>query len=74
MMLVFDYSQYLDLSSWGDDQKMRATKAASYLEYVSKMKGEAAFDLSTKLLANLNNKEQEIVIPDHIKAAIAWVC
>lgn len=71
---INDYSQYLDLSSWGDDQKMRATKAASYLEYVSKMKGEAAFDLSTKLLANLNNKEQEIVIPDHIKAAIAWVC
>ncbi len=72
---VNDYSEYLDLSSWSPDDKMRATKAASYLEYATKMKGEAAFDLSAKLLANLNDEEQETVnIPGHIKAAIAWVC
>lgn len=72
---INDYSRYLDLSDWVADEKEKAIRAASYLEYVKGMKGEAAFDLSAKLLANLNDEEQETVnIPDHIKAAIAWVC
>lgn len=70
-----DFSEYLSLSTWGVDEKKAAIRAASYLEYATGMKGEAAFDLSAKLLVNLNKEEKVTVnIPDHIKAAISWVC
>lgn len=72
---INDYSGDLDLSDWSPLEKRKATRAASFLEYVEGMKGESAFDLATKLLENLNKEEPEIVnIPDHIKKAIAWVC
>ena len=72
---IKDYSNYLDQSAWNTEEKSKAIKAASYLEYVEGMKGEAAFDLAAKLLVNLNENEPESVkIPDHLKTAIIWVC
>ncbi|MEN6327002.1 MAG: AAA family ATPase [Syntrophomonas sp.] len=74
---INDYSRYLDLSGLVDAEKEKAIQAASYLEYATGMKGEAAFDLSSKLLTNLNlnsEEQQTINIPDHVRAAITWVC
>lgn len=72
---INDYSGYLSLSKWDTGEKEKAIRAASYLEYVEGMKGEAAFDLAAQLLTNLNSKKKEkVTVPNHIKAAIAWVC
>lgn len=65
----------LEKSNWSPEEKRKAKKAASYLNYAGGQKGEAAFNLAEKLKNNLKAPErQEFNLPCHIKKALNWVC
>ncbi|MFT8314999.1 MAG: AAA family ATPase [Clostridium sp.] len=60
----------LEKSSWEQEEKVKAKKAASYLKYAEDTKGEAAFELAEKV----RSKEIDIKLPNHIQKAFIWVC
>jgi putative ATP-dependent endonuclease of the OLD family len=64
----------LEQSNWDPEEKQRAKKATSYLNYAQDQKGDAAFKLAEKLRDNLKSPEsKEFNIPAHIKDALNWV-
>ncbi|MCS4464252.1 hypothetical protein JTT01_09095 [Clostridium botulinum] len=52
------------------EEKVKAKKAASYLNYAQDTKGEAAFELAEKI----RSEEINIKLPNHIQKAFNWVC
>lgn len=65
----------LKKSNWNPEEKQRAKKAASYLNYAEGKKGDAAFNLAEKLEDNLKASERKkFNIPIHIEDALKWVC
>ncbi len=66
----------LDQVDWKEDEKKRALIASRYQNSVEK--GQNALELSYTLENNLNKRgaegHKELVIPDHIKQLIKWVC
>ncbi|MCH6265106.1 ATP-dependent nuclease [Neobacillus citreus] len=57
-------------SGWTGKEKERAKIASSFLIYAENQKGELAFNLVTKL----EEEENKLNIPIHIKDAFKWVC
>ncbi|KOR54687.1 ATP-dependent nuclease [Clostridium botulinum] len=66
---IMDF-QELNKSSWKKEEKVKAKKAASYLNYAQDTKGEAAFELAEKI----RSEEINIKLPNHIQKAFNWVC
>lgn len=65
----------LNRSTWEDEEKEKAKKAASYLSYVEEGKGEPAFNLAEKLKENMKAQPRMVFnLPTHIKDALKWVC
>lgn len=79
-LLFSDEVEVLELdclkkSNWNPEEKQKAKKAASYLNYAEDKKGDAAFNLAEKLKDNLKEPERKnFNIPTHIQDALKWVC
>lgn len=61
----------LKASNWENEDKERAKHASSFLLYAKGRKGELAFELASRIQ---ENKDERLIVPDHIRKALEWVC
>jgi len=61
----------LKASNWVNEDKERAKYASSFLLHAKGRKGELAFELASRIQ---ENKDEKLILPDHIRKALEWVC